>query len=192
MNTQNSTLVPAGAIPALPPHAVGLDAAGARKQQRRLVALAAAAFAALVFAIAAVSGPLASQAGAAEPVVIIDVRTAEEFAAGHIEGAINIPLNSEDFIEQMDALDRGGEFILHCGTGARADRVANWMAEQGFTGLLGSYSLEEALDFSGRNVIGDLTLADAVNPTRNADVAGTDGPPTCALTGEDLFGLTRP
>jgi len=132
-------------------------------------------------------------AGATEDApLIIDVRTAEEFAAGHIEGAVNIPLDlsPEEFQAEIDALDRGGDFILHCGTGARADRVAAFMADQGFTGLIASYSLEEAVNFLGGNVIGDLTAALNVNPTVNPDA--TDAPRTCAITGDDLFGVTRP
>ena len=163
--------------------------AGAR---RRLIAIACSAFAALVVAIAALGGPFAGQAGAAESApVLIDVRTAAEFEAGHLEGAINIPLDSEDFVDQINALDRGGEFILQCGTGARADRVAEFMVAQGFGGLLGSYSLEEALSLTGANVIGDLAAANALNPTTNENVGGNDGPPMCALTGESLFGVTR-
>jgi len=132
-------------------------------------------------------------AGATEDApLIIDVRTAEEFAAGHLEGAINIPLDAdpEEFRAQIDALDRAGDFVLHCGTGARADRVAAFMADQGFTGLIASYSLEEAVSFLGANVIGDLFAANDVNPTVNPDAA--DGPRTCAITGDDLFGITRP
>ncbi|MDR2703428.1 MAG: rhodanese-like domain-containing protein [Cellulomonadaceae bacterium] len=162
------------------------------KQQRRLASIALAALAALGLAIAALGFPFGNQAGAADfGATIIDVRTAEEFAAGHIEGAVNIPLNSSDFRDQIEALDRGGDFILHCGTGARADRVAEFMVAEGFTGLRGSYSLEEALSLSGASVIGDLTLANTFNPTTNEDVVTADGPPTCALTGESLFGVTR-
>lgn len=128
-----------------------------------------------------------------EAPLIIDVRTAEEFEAGHIEGAINIPLDADpdEFRAQIDALDRSGDFILHCGTGARADRVAEFMADQGFTGLIGSYSLEEAVNLSGVNIIGDLTAADAVNPTIT-EADGAENQRMCAITGDSLFGVTRP
>lgn len=156
---------------------------------RKLIAAVVAAVAALLVGVVGLE-VFAAPAEAADA-VIIDVRTAEEFAAGHIEGAINIPLNATDFKEQIASLDRDGEFVVHCGTGARADRVTEYMAEQGFSGIAGSLSLEEAVAFSGSRVIGDLDLADAVNPTKNEGVETADGPPTCALTGESLFGVTR-
>jgi len=157
----------------------------------RLHIIVAAAFALLVAAFGGLAIEAATTpADAAEAApTIIDVRTAEEFAAGHLEGAVNIPLNATDFKDQIDALDPDGEFILHCGTGARADRVAEFMQSQGF-GLTGSFSLEEARDLTGANVIGDLDEASALNPTTNEHV-GEAGPPTCALTGESLFGVTR-
>ena len=150
-------------------------------------------FLGVFFAVGLVIGlavAIAPRMASAEP-VLIDVRTAEEFAAGHLEGAINIPLNAADFREQIAALDRESEFILHCGSGARADRVLDFMVDQGFTGVEGSYSLEEARDLLGRDVIGDLDASASANPTTNADAASPGGPPSCALTGELLYGLTR-
>jgi len=156
----------------------------------RLHVIVAAAFVLLVAAFGGLAVEAATSPAAAEAApTIIDVRTAEEFAAGHLEGAVNIPLNATDFKDQIDALDPDGEFILHCGTGARADRVAEFMQSQGF-GLTGSFSLEEARDLTGANVIGDLDQAAALNPTTN-EIVGENGPPTCALTGESLFGVTR-
>lgn len=157
----------------------------------RLHVFVASAVMALAAAVGGIAiGATSSPADAAEYApTIIDVRTAEEFAAGHLEGAINIPLDAADFKEQIAALDHEDEYILHCGTGARADRVAEFMQSEGF-GLTGSFSLEEAQEATGAGVIGDLDLAATLNPTTNENV-GTDGPRVCALTGESLFGVTR-
>ena len=39
--------------------------------------------------------------------VVLDIRTPEEFAAGFIEGAINIDFYASDFTAQLDQLDKG-------------------------------------------------------------------------------------
>jgi len=160
-----------------------------RPNRVRVIAAAALVLLAAVFGGLAVEAATSPADAAETAPVIIDVRTADEFAAGHLEGAVNIPLDAADFKDQVAALDLDGEYILHCGTGARADRVAEFMQTQGFA-LTGSYSLEEARDLTGATVIGDLDEAAALNPTTN-EIAGPDGPPTCALTGESLFGVTR-
>jgi len=160
------------------------------RQRQLFGALSPAIFSLLIIGgLVRFSGAPAGASEVAEAPVIIDVRTAEEFAAGHLEGAINIPLDATDFREQVAELNQDDEFIVHCGTGARADRVVEFMAQQGF-GSLGSHSLEEALDISGAIVIGDLAEAAALNPTTNENVS-PGGPPMCALTGESLFGVTR-
>jgi len=169
-----------------------VDNPSSRIQRRRISKATLAAIAILVIGISVVLGDsLTNHAGATDSApTIIDVRTAVEFAAGHLEGAINIPLDSTDFKEKVDALDRDSQFALHCGTGARADRVADFMIEQGFKGLIASYSLNEARDMFGVDVVGDLDLANSLNPTTNEN-SRIDNPPMCAITGESLFGVTR-
>lgn len=49
--------------------------------------------------------------------VVLDVRTREEFAQGHIEGAINIPL---DEIERAVPLYGNKHLYVHCASGARS------------------------------------------------------------------------
>ena len=47
--------------------------------------------------------------------VFIDARDAEDYKAGHIENAINIPFDYyEDYEEVMDGLDDAGIFIIYC------------------------------------------------------------------------------
>lgn len=57
-------------------------------------------------------------------VAVIDVRTAEEFAEGHIKGALNMPLDSFDPDEVM-ALE-ADDVVLYC----RSDRRSNMAAAQ--------------------------------------------------------------
>jgi rhodanese-related sulfurtransferase len=57
---------------------------------------------------------------------LIDVRSASEFAAGHIPGAVNIPM---DQIEaRLDDLNTHAPLILVCQTGKRAEMTARMLA----------------------------------------------------------------
>lgn len=53
-------------------------------------------------------------------VVVLDVRTPEEFKAGHIAGAKNIDFNGDDFEKQIAALDKSKTYIVHCAAGGRS------------------------------------------------------------------------
>jgi phage shock protein E len=68
--------------------------------------------------------------------IILDVRTPEEFVAGHVPGAVNIPYTHlpARLSELPDAGDK--EIVLYCATGVRAERAAERMREHGYTRLL--------------------------------------------------------
>lgn len=76
--------------------------------------------------------------------LIIDVRTPEEFAAGHLDGAINIDATAADFSEQIAKLDPKGAYTLYCRSGNRAARAAELMTAAGFTEVRNAGGLEEA------------------------------------------------
>lgn len=71
--------------------------------------------------------------------VLIDVRTPEEFANGKIEGAINIDVQSPDFVEQLNVLDKDMEYGVYCARGRRSAIAADQMKKLGFTKI---YDLE--------------------------------------------------
>lgn len=54
--------------------------------------------------------------------LVIDVRTQEEFAEGHIAGARNVNFNSPTFAEQMKAFT-GKKILVHCASGGRSARA---------------------------------------------------------------------
>lgn len=56
-------------------------------------------------------------------IVVIDVRTADEFAAGHIAGAKNIDIMAADFAKQIAALDKDKTYLIHCAAGGRSGRA---------------------------------------------------------------------
>ncbi|TVR33817.1 MAG: rhodanese-like domain-containing protein [Spirochaetaceae bacterium] len=78
--------------------------------------------------------------GNGEPYLLVDVRTAAEFHAGHIPGAINIPY------DQIAAglADRPADrvLVLYCRTGRRSGIALNELRQLGYT---------QVVDFGGIN-----------------------------------------
>ena len=68
---------------------------------------------------------------------LIDVRTAKEFADGHIAGADNYDVNQADFLDRVKNSPRYNpkkiKVAVYCRSGKRSLRAANILAEQGFT-----------------------------------------------------------
>ena len=61
-------------------------------------------------------------------VVILDVRTAQEYAQGHIHGAVNLDVNATDFAQKVAQLDKNTTYLVHCRSGTRSVRACNEMA----------------------------------------------------------------
>ena len=66
-------------------------------------------------------------------VQVLDVRTPEEYAGGHIEGATLIDFYEPDFADRIAQLDRDQEYVVYCQSGNRSGQATAMMAEQGFT-----------------------------------------------------------
>jgi rhodanese-related sulfurtransferase len=66
-------------------------------------------------------------------VVILDVRTAAEYAEGHIPNAINIDVLSDHFSAQASALDKTPEYAIYCRSGKRSVDAATALDEIGFS-----------------------------------------------------------
>lgn len=64
--------------------------------------------------------------------VILDVRTPEEFAEGHLSGAVNVNLMAPDFESRLGALDRGKSYLVYCRTGNRSAKAIQAMDRLGF------------------------------------------------------------
>jgi rhodanese-related sulfurtransferase len=67
---------------------------------------------------------------------VIDVRTPDEVATGHLHGSINIDIEGADFDAQMNALDKTKNYVVYCRSGNRAGQAIDWMTQNGFTGKL--------------------------------------------------------
>jgi len=56
--------------------------------------------------------------------VVLDVRTPEEFKAGHVPGAVNLDIADENFDKKVEKLDKDKTYIVHCARGGRSARAA--------------------------------------------------------------------
>ncbi len=76
--------------------------------------------------------------------IIIDIRTPQEFANGHIPNAVNIDFKSSDFKKRIEKLDREKSYLVHCRSGGRSEQSLPIFKKLGFkqlvhlkTGILG-------------------------------------------------------
>ena len=64
--------------------------------------------------------------------VLVDVRTPAEYAEGHVEGSVNLPLDSLSGIAERIP-DRDTPLFLHCASDARSGRAAAFLSQMGYT-----------------------------------------------------------
>jgi len=64
-------------------------------------------------------------------VILLDVRTPEEFAEGHLENSINLNYNDADFASKVDSLDKKKQYEIYCRSGKRSGASVKLMQEKG-------------------------------------------------------------
>ena len=64
--------------------------------------------------------------------MIIDARTPDEYASGHIENSVLIDINGDDFEAKIGKLDKEDKYLVYCLKGGRSRNAVNYMQEQGF------------------------------------------------------------
>ena len=69
-------------------------------------------------------------------VVVLDVRTAEEFADGHMPGAINLDIRGGKFAETLAGLDKSKTYLVHCAVGGRSAKACGQMDGMKFDKVL--------------------------------------------------------
>lgn len=79
--------------------------------------------------------PAAAQALIANGSPVLDVRRPDEFAAGHLEGAVNLNLESPDFTQQVATLDPAAAWVVYCHSGNRSAVATAQMESLGFSRL---------------------------------------------------------
>lgn len=64
--------------------------------------------------------------------ILLDIRTAEEFAEARIEGAVNIDFYAADFEEQIATLDRNASYVVYCRSDNRSGQAMELFRELEF------------------------------------------------------------
>ena len=79
---------------------------------------------------------------------IIDVRTREEFSCGHVPGALNVPLDQLDRVQQL-VPDKEAPVYLYCASGGRSMMAAGMLKRLGYeqcANIGGIYSYNGTLE----------------------------------------------
>jgi len=63
---------------------------------------------------------------------LLDVRTPDEFSAQHIDNAVNVNWNSNDFSTKANAYDKEKPVFVYCLSGGRSKQAASKLNEMGF------------------------------------------------------------
>lgn len=69
----------------------------------------------------------------ASDVVLLDVRTSEEFNEVRVPGSVNVDFYSADFATRLDELPKDVPYVVYCRSGNRSSQTLDIMAGLGFT-----------------------------------------------------------
>lgn len=111
--------------------------------------------AALALGLAACSAAPAT-AGSTEvgaDAIILDVRTADEYAGGHLDGAQLLDFNGGDVAAAIPSLDPDAEYLVYCRSGNRSGQAIALMEQAGFSNLTNLGSLEQAASTTGIQIV---------------------------------------
>jgi rhodanese-related sulfurtransferase len=84
--------------------------------------------------------------------VVLDVREDDEWAAGHIDGAVHIAMG--DVPSRLDDLPEGDPLYVTCRSGGRSARVTAWLNQNGFDAVNVGGGMGEG-DAAGRPMVSD-------------------------------------
>ena len=74
--------------------------------------------------------------------VLLDVRTPTEFADGHLHGAVNLDIQSPDFVARAAALAPDTPYVVYCRSGARSARAGHHLLALGHAPVVNGGGLE--------------------------------------------------
>lgn len=82
-----------------------------------------------------VSGEEAKELVKNKEAILVDVRTKEEYDAGHVEGAILLPVDEITSLIEKEIPDKDTGIIVYCRSGRRSNIAANALKDMGYTKL---------------------------------------------------------
>lgn len=100
-------------------------------------------FSSTLFAQVKNISPRSAERKMKKELTVLDVRTPAEFDSSHIKGAINYDvLDSIQFMQHIQALDKNENYLVYCRSGKRSAKAAEWMEQQGFQNV---YNMKEGI-----------------------------------------------
>jgi rhodanese-related sulfurtransferase len=100
-----------------------------------------------------VAAPEAGRLGADHLVQVVDVRTPEEYAKGHIAGAKLINFTGPDFAGELAGLDRNQPYLVPCAGGGRSAKALATFQQLGFKEVFNLDGGFEAWEKAGLPVV---------------------------------------
>jgi rhodanese-related sulfurtransferase len=67
-----------------------------------------------------------------QDLLLIDVRTVEEYSNGHLMNSVNIDYNKDDFKDNLEKLDKSKAIAVYCAVGGRSGKAKKILSEMGF------------------------------------------------------------
>jgi phage shock protein E len=84
---------------------------------------------------------------------IVDVRTPQEYAEGHLEGAVNLDLSGGQLEAELSSLDPTATYVVYCRTGNRSATATALMRDAGFTDVTDLGGIDQAAASTGIPVV---------------------------------------
>lgn len=82
-----------------------------------------------------------------EKIVLLDVRTPEEFATGHVKGAVNVPLatlqKEKAGFTLQQAPNKSEKIFVQCRSGVRSEKAAELLINAGYKNVVNIYGIKQ-------------------------------------------------
>jgi rhodanese-related sulfurtransferase len=88
-----------------------------------------------------------------ESAILIDVRSPEEFAAGHLQGAMNYNVEDGTLEAALSSLDNSKSYNVYCQSGRRSAIAIALLNQNGFTRVTDLGGIDEAAQSTGISVV---------------------------------------
>lgn len=114
---------------------------------------------ALIAVAASASLGLSACAPSSEPItisastIVLDVRTPAEYASGHLDGAINLDVQSPAFESLAAQLPIDAEYVVYCRSGSRSAAAVDRLDTLGFTTLTDAGGIDAAAASTGLTIV---------------------------------------
>jgi rhodanese-related sulfurtransferase len=117
------------------------------------IATAVAAIVAAVSITFGVTGCAPENIDMSSVTAVIDVRTPEEFATGHLDGAVNIDWQGATFFEEIAKFDPAGTYIIYCRSGNRSSQAIDALTDMGYVNLTNGGGVNDAAAVTGLPIV---------------------------------------